>query len=480
MKDRSNVLSLLRFLSLLLLFVSLLTGCNGGGDNSVTYSLYGLNFSPYIDGQDPNQGSQISEKQLRARMEIIAPIGQTRTLGCCNGLEMGIITPYTEWIRTFGCSNGLESAGLVAHELGLKAAIGAWLSADLSSNEREIANLISVAQAGQADMLIVGSEVLRRGDLTEEQLIGYINRVKQAIPSEIPVATADVYSVIFSHPALIEATDVVLVNYYPFWEGIAVEEALAAIHGWHQKVRAKAKDKVIIVSETGWPSCGNQVGDAVPSPENASFYFLNFVSWARANNVPYIYFEAFDESWKAAYEGPQGACWGIWDKDGSLKPEMQDVFDDKVMQDNWSSSAIPGGPGNPCIELTYIPPYGSFEDLKGQVWHVEPADYKIAVYIYVLVGWWTKPCWDSPRTSIQSDGSWVCDITTGGTDQNATRIVAYLLPNGYDLPLGYGEATLPSELDQNAVAKVETTRAPGMGSNLDTKRAIQWTEGFSS
>jgi len=110
---------------------------------------------------------------------------------------------------------------------------------------------------------------------------------------------------------------------------------------------------MIIVSETGWPSCGNQVGDAVPSPENASFYFLNFVSWARANNVPYFYFEAFDESWKAVYEGPQGACWGIWDKDGNLKPGMQDVFDGKVMQDNWSSTAIPGSLGSPCIGFTY-------------------------------------------------------------------------------------------------------------------------------
>ncbi|MCK4599191.1 hypothetical protein KAU37_05155 [Candidatus Bipolaricaulota bacterium] len=376
MREKRDVLVLFGLISVVLLLLATFIGCLNGSKeipSGPTYRLYGLNFSPYMDGQDPNQGSQISEEQLRARMEIIAPhVEPIATPGCSNDLGRKIITPYTEWIRTFGCSNGLESAGLVAHKLGLKAAIGAWLSADLSSNEREIANLISVAQAGQADMLIVGSEVLwrgdlteeqlRRGNLTEEQLMGYINRVKQAIPSGIPVATADVYSVILSHPALIEATDIVLVNYYPFWEGIAVDEAVATIHGWHQKVRAKAKDKVVIVSETGWPSCGNQVGDAVPSLKNASFYFLNFVSWARANKVPYFYFEAFDESWKAAYEGPQGACWGIWDKDGSLKPGMQDVFDGKVMQDNWSSSAIPGGLGSPCIELTYIPPYGSFED----------------------------------------------------------------------------------------------------------------------
>lgn len=126
-----------------------------------------------MDGQDPNQGSWVSEAQIRTRMTIIAP--------------------YTHWIRTFGCGMGLEKSGKVAHELGLQAAIGAWLSSNLVANGQEIARLITIGQAGQAEMLIVGSEVLLRGDLTESQLIAYINQVKQAVPG-IPVATADVYS----------------------------------------------------------------------------------------------------------------------------------------------------------------------------------------------------------------------------------------------------------------------------------------------
>lgn len=426
-----------------LIFV--LVGCSGvvtpiteeNQEENVT-GVYGLCFSPYIDGQDPNLGSQISMEQLKARMEIIAP--------------------YTTWIRTFGSSSGLEKSGLFAHEMNLKAAIGAWLSRDLSANEREITNLISAAKAGQVDIAIVGSEVLLRNDLTEGQLIGYINRVKQEAPG-IPVTTADVYGEILSHPAVVAVCDVILVNYYPYWEGIKVDQAIATIHGWHQQVKTAVGSKTIIVSETGWPSGGNQVGDAVPSTENASFYFLNFVSWARANNVPYYYFEAFDESWKAAYEGPQGAHWGIWDKNGILKPGMQDVFDGNTMPDNWSGISIPGGSGNPTIEFTYVPPYGSFDNLKGQVWHVKPADYKVAVYIYVG-GWWSKPYWDRPLTTIQNDGSWTYDITTGGVDQYATRIAAYLVPNGYNPPLMSGGSTLPSELDQNSVAKVETLRSP--------------------
>jgi hypothetical protein len=129
---------------------------------TVNYKMPGQDFSPYIDGQDPNHGSQISEQQLRNRMEMIIP--------------------HTEWIRTFGTTDGLEKAGLVARSLGLKAAIGAWIGPDANVNERQITNLINICQAGQCDMAIVGSESLLRGGVTEQQLLDYIRRVRQSIP----------------------------------------------------------------------------------------------------------------------------------------------------------------------------------------------------------------------------------------------------------------------------------------------------------
>ena len=392
-----------------------------------------------MDGQDPNLGSQIGEEQLRSRMQTISP--------------------YTEWIRTFGCTSGLEKAGAIAHEMGLKAAIGAWLGPDIPANEREVTNLIEVAKTGHADMLIVGSEVLLRGDLPECQLIDYIKRVKQEVPY-VPVTTADIPSELLSHQAIVSVVDVLFVNYYPYWEGVRVDQSLALVHGRHQQLKAIAGGKDVIVSETGWPSGGNEIKDAVPSPDNANSYFLSFVSWARANNVPYFYFEAFDESWKAKYEGPQGAHWGIWDKEGKLKPGTEVVFEGDTLADNWSATTIPGGPGEAIMELTHVPACGSLEDLRGQVWHARPSDFNVAVYIKVQGGWCTKPYWDSPLTMIVPDGSWVCDITTGGVDQEATVIAAYLIPKGYNPPLMGVESTLPSELDLNAAAKVEVARNP--------------------
>jgi len=405
----------------------------------VAYKLDCLNFSAFIGDQDPNRGDTVTDAQVRERLKIIAPM--------------------VKGVRTFSTTNGHQHVCPPAREQALKIYAGAWLGPSVTANELEIAGLIGMAKAGCVDIAIVGSEALLRRDVTADQLIAYINRVKQALPG-IPVTTADTYHELLSYPNVIAACDVFMVNYYPYWEGVSLDYAVASIHLHHQQVVRAAGGKRVIVSETGWPTCGNTIGNAVPSPENAKFYLLDFVSWARDNRVEYCYFETFDELWKARYEGPQGACWGLWEENGQIKPGIGDAFCGTTVPDNWSGTGIPGGPGECSIQFTYVPPYGSFENLRGQVWHVAPADYKVAVYINVGGGWWTKPYFAYPLTDIYPDGSFVCDITTGGVDQEATSIRAYLVPVGYNPPLTSGQGTLPQELGQNACTQTETIRQP--------------------
>jgi hypothetical protein len=307
------------------------------------------------------------------------------------------------------------------------------------------------------DLAVIGTEVLLRGDLPPADLIAYIRRFRREVPN-VPVTTADVYSDLLENPEVMAACDVILANYYPYWEGVDVNHAMAWLHVRHQRLVSTASGKEVVVSETGWPSAGDTIADAIPSPENASFYFENFISWARAEGVDYFYFEAFDESWKSVYESPQGAHWGLWTEDGTLKPGMQAVFNGETAPDNWTCGDIPGGTGTAAMELTAVPPIGSSEDLRGQVWHVAPGDYGVAVYIKVLGGWWTKPYWNDPVTPINCDGSWTCDITTGGEDAQATDIAAFLIPLTYTPPTAAWEGALPAELYTNSLASIEVTR----------------------
>ena len=96
--------------------------------------------------------------------------------------RLGIIRPYTRWVRSFSCTDGHERTPRIAHELGMKTLVGAWLGTDREINEREIAGAIELARAGHADILAVGNEVLLREDMSEDELLGYIQRVKQAVP----------------------------------------------------------------------------------------------------------------------------------------------------------------------------------------------------------------------------------------------------------------------------------------------------------
>lgn len=111
------------------------------------------------------------------------------------------------------------------------------------------------------------------------------------------------------------------------------------------------------------------------------------------------------------------------------------------------------------LEFTSIPPLGSLDNLQGKVYCVQPAGYQVAVFIYTY-GWYTKPTWAQPLTTIQPDGTWTADITTGSGDEQAAQIAAFLIPNSYTPPLMKGDASLAAELFANSVAYQIYQRGP--------------------
>ncbi len=399
--------------------------------------LHGLNFSPFTElNQDPNW-TVITEEQIKEKLNIVSP--------------------YTHWLRTFGCTRNLDKVARLGRECGKKVAIGAWLSRDLQANETEIESLCQLLRKGLVDLAVVGSETLLRGDLTEEQLVSYIQRVK-ACANGIPVTTGEIYQNYIRHPALVEICDVIFVNIYPYWEGINVAYAMYYVDLKIEELKNVVGDKEIIISETGWPSDGNTIDEAVPNLENARYYLINFVSWAESKNIKYFYFEAFDEPWKANYEGPQGAHWGIFDRFGNIKTGFEDVFEGVRIEDNWSGTEIIGGEGIPEILLTYIPPVGSENFLLGSVRHVVPRYNRIATFIFNGGGWWNKPTWDTPTVLIMPDGTWSCDIVTHPNDVNAAKIAVFILPQDIVPPRMSGESVLPQELYNLSLAYLEVSR----------------------
>lgn len=262
--------------------------------------VHGMSFSPYMDGQTPLEKSKITDEQIRTRMSIISP--------------------YTEWIRVFSCTDGNELIPKIAKELGHKTMVGGWLDDNKEMNAEEIARLIKVGKAGDADIIAVGNEVMLRGDLTEDELLGYLKQVKEALP-EVTIGYVDAYYIFNEYPRIVEACDVILANCYPFWEKCPIDVSVDYMKHMYSRAQEAAKGKPVVISETGWPNEGEAYGGAVPSYENAMKYFVGTYEWAKADGVEVIYFSSFDEEWKVHHEGECGAYWGIWDKDNQYKFE---------------------------------------------------------------------------------------------------------------------------------------------------------------
>lgn len=258
--------------------------------------VHGFCFSLYEDGQKP--GDIISEEQVRRRMEILKP--------------------HTSWVRSFSCTEGNEHIPKIAKEFGMKTLVGAWLGDDPEINEREVEGLIKLAKEGFVDIAAVGNEVMYRKDLSEDELLDFINRVKKEIP-EIPVGYVDAYYEFTIKPRITDACDVILANCYPFWESCPAENSLNYMKQMYEQAKQVANGKPVIISETGWPSKGEELKGAFPSEKNALDYFINTQLWCMDEEIDCFYFSSFDESWKVGPEGEVGAHWGIWDKHEKLK-----------------------------------------------------------------------------------------------------------------------------------------------------------------
>lgn len=258
--------------------------------------LHGICFSAYNEFQNP--GDKITEAQIIRRLNVLRG--------------------HTQWIRTFSCTNGHELIPKLAKEMGFKTLVGAWISQDLTNNEKELSSLKSLITSGVVDVASIGNEVLYRNDISANALYEYLEQVKKSAGT-VPVGFVDVYYEVIKHPKLVEISDVLMINCYPYWEGADIKFASLYLQEMYRQTSAVAGSKKIIITESGWPSKGQNVGDAVPSEENTMRYVAEISEWCSAKNIEMFYFSSFDESWKIHSEGWAGTSWGLWDKNENFK-----------------------------------------------------------------------------------------------------------------------------------------------------------------
>ena len=232
--------------------------------------------------------------------------------------DLRLLADKTEAIRTYSSLGGMNIVPELARNHGMAMIQGAWLGYGKKDNRLEIDALIESANAHPdvVNRVIVGNEVLLRGEMDPERLIEYIREVKNAIGQ--PVSYADVWSMYMKYPQIIREVDFITIHILPYWEDepIPVGTAPEHIERIYRQVRQEADSiapgKPILIGESGWPSFGRQRGGAVPGVVNEALFIRQLLKTARDNEFDYNIVEAFNQPWKSNLEGAVGANWGLY------------------------------------------------------------------------------------------------------------------------------------------------------------------------
>ena len=241
-------------------------------------SLAGLAYGPYHAGQDPMTGVFPSDEELQADLLTLAPL--------------------THYIRIYSSTGPARAIIQAAEAAQVCVALEISLGSNPVANAAEMLAGEQLASNSAVHALIVGNEVLRSGDLSEEQLRTAIEQVRARLGHAVPITTAEQPEQWLEHPDLAKVVDFITVHIYPFWQGVTIDSAIDFLDKEYQKIERAFPGKRVVIGETGWPSAGPPHGAAVPGAENQARYLRAFIDWAQVHRVQYFYFDAFDEDWK--------------------------------------------------------------------------------------------------------------------------------------------------------------------------------------
>lgn len=225
------------------------------------------------------------------------------------------LKPLTDCVRIYAVDQGLDQVLPIARDLNMQVLMGIWIGREAEKNELQITEGIALAKKYPQTVrsILVGNEVLLRGEQRPENLIKMIHRVKQE--TGLQVSYADVWEYWLKAPLLVPEVDFLTLHILPYWEDDPVPAAYGVDHVKSILARLARiyPDKKIMIGETGYPSRGRAREDAIPSPYAQALYLREFIAFANQAGLDYNLIEAFDQPWKRSSEGTVGGYWGLYD-----------------------------------------------------------------------------------------------------------------------------------------------------------------------
>jgi glucan 1,3-beta-glucosidase len=261
--------------------------------------------------------------------------------------DLKALSERFDCVRTYSQGFGLNAVPAIAQKYGMKVLMGIWLGRDLALNDREVTMGIATAKAYPQVIrgVIVGNEVLLRGEQSPEAIAAYITRVHTALQDvHVPVTYADVWEFWLRYPQMASVVDYITIHILPYWEDEPVppQDALKHVANVYAQMKGHFSGRAVMIGETGWPSQGRPRREASASLVNEARYLREFLLYAGSVDMPYNVIEAFDQPWKRDQEGTVGGYWGIFDVNARPKFSMQGPV---VEEPNWIAGWVAGVAG---------------------------------------------------------------------------------------------------------------------------------------
>ena len=256
--------------------------------------IQGFSFSPYRGEQTPITHTLPSIEEIDA--------------------DLALLQGKTHAVRTYSMEGTLAEIPRLATARQMNVALGAWIDKDKSANEKQINKLIEVYQQYHKNIVrvIVSNEALLRKDITVDEAITYLKRVKAKVWA--PVSLAEPWHIWLQYPQLAKHVDYITIHLLPYWEGVPHDKAVQYCVDRYEDIRRAFPDKPIVIGEIGWPSSGRIRQGAIASAANEATFLRRFLDVAEKNSYTYYIMEAFDQRWKGLeLEGAAGAYWGVYD-----------------------------------------------------------------------------------------------------------------------------------------------------------------------
>ncbi|HLX16008.1 MAG TPA: beta-(1-6) glucans synthase [Bradyrhizobium sp.] len=255
-----------------------------------------VSYAPFRDDQTPlSPTTHVTAEQIAQDLAQLAKI--------------------SDCVRSYSTDHGLDQIPELAAKVGLKVIQGIWLASNRQKNLAQISTAVRLVREYPATItaLVVGNEVLLRGEMTASDLAATIRSVKAQVA--VPVTYADVWEYWLHNREIYDAVDFVTIHILPYWEDFPVRAKFAAAHvdAIRRRMAVAFPGKEILVGETGWPSKGRMRDAALPSRTNQARVVSEILDLAKRENFRVNLIEAYDQPWKRQLEGSVGGYWGLFD-----------------------------------------------------------------------------------------------------------------------------------------------------------------------